>query len=431
MMSFNSCGAALVGACLLFFHPLRGEESKVLDWKVNAEVLERYYEQQGKPPPWSEAVEALFAKDQTSASNAGRFLVDLATQVLADEISGTSRWRSTPFWGGPSANRARDMREYMIRSIAKTVGEAGAAQGTASLPVLDWFIRKDPVIQHRLEAMAALVNLDGKESDALVESLACDATLIHSLSATAIRRATARVLNLPESMLLAAMADHHADRRNAANLHWRKQFGSEPVISLVRSEAVQSPEFTDFLGSFDELLLDPPPADAAWVEVVQTWKNNTFSEPESEVETSRGWLVEKRDGQVRISDLHGRILEFTLGKNPDDGWRGISTVTYKELPIIDLVNEIEALRKEGDPEHRLLEQGDFSGQFQGTAAGVPEMLLALQLHRSGKPDLCARVLFPALDSHPEDRTFFEVSKHRLATVVRIPHDCGVCWKPRL
>lgn len=44
------------------------------------------------------------------------------------------------------------------------------------------------------------------------------------------------------------------------------------------------------------------------------------------------------------------------------------------------------------------------------------MLLACQLHRAGKLELCARILFPAIDSHHEDRQFVEVCKDRLVTV---------------
>ncbi len=415
MDGWKHCRWLALFACCILPWPVFGEGGDTLDWKINAEELGRYYEGKGKPPPWPAAVELLFGEDPEKANKAGGLLVGLAAKVLIDETSGTSRWHATPFWGSEGENEARSLRNFMILSILVEAEKAGFTRPGACLPVLEWFIRKELVVEHRLTAMKVLVKLEGTDADVLVQSLAADETLIHWLSASVIQRATARDLVLPEAALLAALSDHHADRRGAAELHWKKQFGKEPPVRFDPVELVQLPKIRDFLHDFRSLVIDPLTSDAPWIVVERTWKPRLDGKPKIEMESNSGWLLKHEGGNLCILDFHGRTHDFKLGENPDDGWRGVSTVTFKERPISKLVEDIEALRKTGDPEFHLSPQRGLSGQFQGSAAGVPEMLVALQLHCSGKPDLCARILFPALDTHPEDKMFFEVAKHRLAT----------------
>jgi hypothetical protein len=401
---------------LLLPGTLLGEDDTSSDWRINAEELGRYYEGKGKAPPWPAAVDLLFDENAEKASKAGRYLAELAAQVLADETSGASRWHATPYWGSEGENEARKLREFMILSIAPEAKKEGFIHPVAAVPVLEWFIRKEPVVDHRMRSMEVLVKLEGKEADALVQSLAADDTLIHGLSASAIQRATVRGLDLPEAGLLTALADHHADRSGAAELHWKKQFGTDAPLRFDPVKAVESPKVRKILDEFGSLLMDPMPAEAPWILVERKWKPGADGKAESEPMSSRGWLLQHQGKQLRILDLHGRAHDFTLGENPGHGWRGISTVSFREQSMKELVEEIEALRKKGDPDFALSPQGGFSGQFQGSSAGVPEMLLALQLQRSEKSDLCARILLPALASHSEDNTFFEIAKHRLATI---------------
>lgn len=305
--------------------------------------------------------------------------------------------------------------EFMILSIAQKADEVKFAGLVSALPVLDWFIRKERVWDHRIRAMSILVKIEGKEADELVGSLASDETLNHGLSAMAIQRATERGLDLPEAGLLAALSDHHGDRRGAAALHWKKQFGADAPSLFDPVKAVESKEVGAILDEFGLLLIDSLAANAPWVVVERKWKAGADGKVGFDPEFHQGWLLQHQGRKFRILDLHGRILDFETGEQVDYEWRGVSTVSFKEQSVKNLVEEIEALRKDGDPKSALSLQGSLSGQFEGTSAGVPEMLLARQLLRSGEPGLCARILLPALESQPDDKTFSEVVKHRLAT----------------
>ncbi len=395
-------------ACLGGTSVVRGSDETSFDPVIRPAELKRYYQGEGKAPPWQAAVKRLGENDSTKAAAGASYLVALATQALADENSGDSPWRALPFWGGGGENPARNLRESLLEKIAELDPQA------ASVPVLEWFIRQEPVTVHRSRAMEALIKCGSPEADALVLALAADQSLSHGLQARAIRRSAERQLEVPEAVLRAAMADPHVDLRTAAADYWTKRKGGELPERFVPVEALRTPGMQSFVNSLSALVWDPPAPEAPLIQVDQTFRDQGTWK--GETESDRGWLLRHEGKALRMLDFHGRILNFELGENPDAEVGTPSAVSFKELPVAQVVEEFEKLRAAGDPENHLSEKGGLTGQFQGHAAGLPEMLLACQLQRAGRHDLCARILFPALDGYPEDRHFLEVAKDRLSTV---------------
>lgn len=408
--------AWIPGACLLLFQTAGADDQSPNEWKFSEEELLRNYEGKGEPPRWRYAVKDVLSGSKDQAASAARFLIDLSEHAFADEVSGRVGWYSTPCWEVEGMNIARKVREDVIETLAFATEEHDSQDSAELVPVLDWFIRKEIVLKYRTAAMRVLLKQDGKEADALVGSIAGDETIPHALTTMALQRATGLGLQLPEPTLLAALADHHADRRTAAAGHWKNQFGSEPPVRFDPVIAVQSPALREMLERFGKLMIDQLPADAPMVLVEESWKKRPKSGPENDVELSIGWLIKREGNDLRILDLQGRVCDFKLGDNPVEDWKGFSTVKFRELPIAELVSQIESGRKNEDPEIKISVEKSLPAQFQGPSEGVPEMLLAMQLHRTRKLDLCARILLPALDSHPEDKVFFEVAKHRLAAI---------------
>jgi hypothetical protein len=313
----------------------------------------------------------------------------LAQRTLDDETSGKAPWHTTPFWGSEGENPARELRARMARLVAEITPEQAAAASPAVVPVLEWFIRNERLVPSRVGCMDALAKVRAKEADALIASLAADPGLPHGLAAVAIRQAAERKLDLPELILKAAVCDHHRDRRTAAGDYWQVRMPGEPPPAFDPLVALEAPPLRKLLDDLARMALDLPPTDARWGKVARKSQGSDNGKPVEHVETDWGWVLDRENKRLRLLTLHGRIHEFTLGKNQD--WRGPATVSFTELAMENTVKMIEKLRAEGDSEHHLSEQGGFSGQFQGDAAGIPEMLLAVALDRSGKPDLCTRL----------------------------------------
>lgn len=384
------------------------------DAEIRGDELKRFYAGMGEAPSWEKAVQQLSQDDPAKAKAAGLYLVALATRTLADETSGEAPWRAVPYWGGGGENPARNLRERMIDVVSELDPKA---IGETAVPVLQWFIRHERVTGHRATAVATLVKLESAAADALVRSLAGDRDLAHGLRAAAIKRAAERKLDLPDEALKSALLDHHADLRAAAEGFWKAMRTDEPPVHFDAVEAIRSQPAQAFLERLAGLVWDLPPPGSPAVRVEQRWAAEDEDKKETVV-SHQGWALSRDENALRLLDLHGRVMDFRLGKSAPDAndWRGPSETSVKERPAAELVAEISKLREVKDPEHQLSQDGGFTGQFQSHAAGLPEMLLACQLHRAGEADLCARILFPALDGYPEDLHFFEVVKERLSNV---------------
>ena len=348
-------------------------DGKTLNFEIDGGQLEAYYHRNGNAPDVTVAVSALTGDDPAKAAKASRFLITLAQRTLDDEASGKAPWHATPFWGSEGENPARELRGRMARLVAKIAPEHAAAGSPAVVPVLEWFIRKERLVPPRVGCMDALAKVRSKEADALITSLAADPGLPHGLSAVAIRQAAERKLDLPEPILLDAVRDHHRNRRTAAVDSWQARKPGEPPPAFDPVAALQTPPVRKLLDDLAKMALDLPPTDARWGKVERKSPGSDRGKPVERVETEWGWVLEDKDRRLRLLTLHGRIHDFTLGQNKD--WRGPATISFTEVTMEDMVKMIEKLRADGDSEHRLSEQGGFSGQFQGTAAGIPEMLL--------------------------------------------------------
>jgi hypothetical protein len=378
---------------------------------IDGGLLDAFYHGKGEAPDVVAAVAALTGDQPDKAAIASRFLIALAQRTLDDETSGKAPWHATPFWGSEGENPARELRDRLARLVADIAPDQAAAASSAVLPVLEWFIRKERLVSSRVACMDALAKVRAKEADALVASLAADPGLPHGLAAVAIRQAAERKLDLPEPVLEAGVCDHHSDRRTAALDYWQARKPGEQPPAFDPLAALKTPPLRRLLDDLAKMAIDLPPADARWGKVERKSMNSHRGKLVEQVGTEWGWVLERENQRLRLLNFYGRIHEFTLGTTQE--MNGPATISFTAATMEDTVKMIEKLRAEGDSEHRLSERGGFSGQFQGAAAGIPEMLLAVALDRSGKPDLCARVLMPALDSYPEDQWFFQVTRDRM------------------
>ena len=362
------------------------------------------------------ALAGLVDKDEAKAKAAGDYLVALLAQALADESSGAAGWHATPYWGGEAENPAREVRKKILEWITGNLSQQSPPQTTGVMIPLTWLVRSERVVAFRSQSFEALETITGQPADTLILALADDTTLPHGIQASALKQATTRGLAVADGPLRAALGDWHTDLRTAARDHWQKRGQGELPVSFDPLAAMAQPPITELLDRAVALIPDLPSADAPWVRVETIWQEMGDGKVRDCKSCEYGWQLERKENRLRILNLHGRKILIHLGKQPADGWHLHQTSTCIVESPEERVKLMETLRAGGDDKSGLSEYGDFSAQFQGHAAGVPEMLAAVQLYRAKQPGLCARVLLPAFDSHAEDAIYLEVVKHHLADV---------------
>jgi len=409
----GGCGLVLMAGA---FGEVAGGEGKRFDPAAVPAQLGAFYKQSRAVPPWRDAVKELASRDREVAGQAGAYLVALAKQSLADELSGKAPWHPTPYWGSSGENPAREMRRGIVRGVEDLEDKGPEAGSDAAVDVLEWFIRHEEVVTFRDQAMSKLGNYRSEKADALMRSLATDEGLNHRLSAAALTQVAARGLEIPEPVLRRALADHHGDLRDAAGALWEKQHGADPPELFDPAVALRSPGVVGMMREFDGIFLDRPGKGAKFVRIEQVAKWEEDGKKKEDLQSCHCWFLRRDGDELRVLTLHGKVREYRLGVDPEGSWYGPMETTLTEIPSAGIVERIAKLRASGDEEHELSEHGGFSGQFEGRTSGVPEALLAYVLHREKEWDLCARILFPALDTHADDSHLVEIVKHRLARV---------------
>ena len=81
--------------------------------------LGRYYADKDSIPPYDKAIDVLASQGPAEGREAGRYLLRLFEQSLADETNGRAQWVQTPYWGGGASSHAREFRERLAESFGK------------------------------------------------------------------------------------------------------------------------------------------------------------------------------------------------------------------------------------------------------------------------------------------------------------------------
>jgi hypothetical protein len=345
--------------------------------EVSAE-LERYYQNGKNEPAWKPALQRLAAGDDDQRRQSARYLRELLARSLKDERSGKAPWRATPFWGAGPENPARLLR----RRIAAELGKAKLS--AAALPVLRWYLDEEPAPRSEADVMAALARITGPEADELRIGLAGrphDRSLVVVMALQQLRKSKA---DLPADRLAALCRHHRTHIRLAAQQLNRQRGGLEPA-PFDPVAALRSPPLRELMKRIAALVVETPPAGAPLVEVTIGPGGDRRSV------TVQGWLLKEEGDAYDVFTTFGRRRTYS------------SRLTHRErLAIEDLVRQVEALRKEGDPKYELSERGGLTGQFQGHGAGLVEGVLAHWLDTTKREALAARILLPALDSLDRD-----------------------------
>jgi hypothetical protein len=391
-----------LGRCLILLVAVNLGHAQQTQDSVVAKELQRYYEK-GDGPPWSEAIKKLSAEKKDQQAAAAKYLVALLDQAQSDERSGKAPWHATPYWGSSGENPARNLREQIATEIAKSPASP------ATLTVIRWYLDYEKVASLQQTVLPALDKVDGDEAGKFCLSLLQPAHENSVVVLAALKQVDKHKTAIPDAVF-AALCDHHRPSLRAAARKLNKERGGAEPAPFDPAKAVQRPALAALMRDIGALLDSPAPPDAAFV---KTTMKKTFGK-NAHSWTTLGWLV-KNDGDswVVLTPFGHRD---TYHKEKTEKQRSGDTVeksTLEDYPIAALVNHVVELRKKGDPEFKLSEQGGLTGQFQGNGAGLYEAMLAHWLYSAKQYELCAEILLPALDTLYSDHHLVDIVRHRV------------------
>ena len=368
-----------------------------------AKELEAYYEN-GKTPPWAEAIKNLTANNPKQRIQAAKYLVALLDQAQTDELSGKAPWRATPFWGSSGENPARNLRQNIADELAK------APASSATLTVLRWYADLEKVARFQETVIAALDKVKGKEGEDFCLSLLQPAHENSALVLAALKQIGKRNTAISNEVLKALCDHYRSSLRSAARQLNKERRGADPGV-FDPAKAIQRPAVAKLMTDIGALLDQPASADAEFVRVTTLW----ISGKEPQTSTTLGWLVKTDGDSWVVLTPFGHRETFNKEKKikTKGGGETIERSTWEKHSIAKEVKRVTDLRTKGDPDFKLSERGGLTGQFQGRGAGIYEVMLAHWLYTAKRYDLAAQILLPALDTFFMDRHLVEMVRHRV------------------
>jgi hypothetical protein len=358
-----------------------------------AEELMAYYADSHHQPAWEDAIKRLASDDAAQRTGAAAYLHDLLDQALRDELSGTARWRATPYWGSSGENPARELRKWIANALAK--GPATAA----AVPVVRWFLDHEKLSQLQATALSAVTKVEGEEADTLLLDLASKPHPNAAVVAESLREVARRKLPIKAEVLAALGQYYRPSIREAARAAGDK-LGLPRPAPFEPARAVQSAPVRRLMDDLAPLLLDAPPPDARFVKATST-------HPEGDEWSEHGWVISEDQERWLVLTTHGRQKRY--GKKEGHRW----TTRVAEVPVEGWVDQVVAARAGGNKGFELSEEGGLTGQFQGHGATLAEVLLAQRLYVAGHYDLAAKVLLPALDTLLLDEHLVALARDQL------------------
>jgi hypothetical protein len=306
-------------------------------------------------------------------------LVALLDQAQADELSGNAPWQATPYWGESAENPARELRRRI-------------AESPSSPQVVRWFLAHETVDAFQEKAFGTAPKLP---DDLFVEVV----TAPHPntvIVVGALTEAARRKLALPSAALASLCQSHRESVRKAARAA-AARLGLPTPAPFDATTAVQSPPIAALMAQLDQLILEPAPPTASFVEVTRYGAKHRVDEK------LIAWQIGEDKKQWTLLSEYGRR------ENVDkDGNATVTAISVEKVQA-----RVAALRKKGDGEFALSEGGALTGQFEGHGAGLKEALLGHWLYRARRFDLAAAIILPALDTFYRDQHLVEMVRERL------------------
>ena len=363
--------------------------------------LGAFYADAEKVPPYDRCVEALNAGSDAEREAAGRYLLALFQQMLADETNGRTAWRSLPYWGGGQECDARELR----KRVAGTFGEN--ATGEPALAAALWLIDADTLPQSNEAGVHALRRIEGPAVNEAFAHLLAQPHANVSVAVGVIEEVGKRRIRELRPQITRLCTHYRSAVREAASKA-AHQLGVDNLPEYEPARAF-TPWLDEQLAEINEMVFPAIPESADWLRFSPSAAADDQSEFTVLTHETSGWLVEVTADEYVIVTRFGNSLRLSK-----------SRTTAEPRSITDDVEELLAVRAQAAEDSHAMDElsgmGRLSGQFEPDFVSVPEALLSAWCWQRGKKEAAARLLFPRIDAMADDRwlvsTVRELLGHR-------------------
>jgi hypothetical protein len=350
-----------------------------------------YYET-GERPDFKPALRALSAADPAERVRAGRYLLALFRQSLADESNGRAEPEASIGWGGGSKSRAHDFREELAEEFAD---EASVEALDAAL----FLIENDESPENQKHGAKVLCRINSPRCKAIFKQLLAQPHPCGAVTVAVIKEVAYRELRELRPDVLRLTNHYRAAVRDAArDTAMILRFENIPEFNAAES-------FTPWLDSqvkqFAAMLHTNIPADARWIQILPMDEEEHRSRTRHPVPL-RGWLLSEDPQSFRALDWFNR--ELTLRK---------SKMRFEDASLAETIKWLAQSRqirdeKKANPDtfseqEDLSPEGSLTGQFEPRSFNLPEALVGIWCYSRGEKRLAAEVLFPCFDRADDDR----------------------------
>lgn len=348
--------------------------------------LGTYYRDQTTFPIVEFAFDQLKSPKASDRSSAGRYLLALFKQSLADESNGRDVWQATPAWGRGGTSLARKVR----RQVAERFGEKASA--SEAMDAACWLIEEDQSAENAAQGASVLVRIHSPMSVGAFERILRRPHLNEQVSVSILTAVGDRKL-VELSPVVKQLSVHY---RKAVRQAARKAASALEITVL--PDYVPAKAFTPWLDeqfrSISGMITTRLPRDATWVRVSVTHlplreNGNLY------VEDFGGWLLSTEKDEFQFLDHFGTFRRARKNQTQ------ITVSALKEEAA-----RLVMMRKQDVDDgtsKALSRRGGLTAQFEPRFISLRETLVAAWCLERGDRSSAAAILFPRIDEAADDR----------------------------
>jgi hypothetical protein len=385
------------------------------------DVLGNYYRSASdRTPDYESMLRDLNASDPGKASHAGRYILALFKQSLADESNGRVAWVPTPVVGGGMINAGSEFRD----ALAKPFGET--AKSEDALDAALWLIDHDLDPDNEEAGAQVLARLHSPRADAAIQRLIAEVHPNQMVLVTAIIEAGKRHLTGSKKNVVALEQSYRTAVRKAA-------IAAAALLGETKSTAYDSlkaftPRVIHALEAAASRVATPIPAKAEWLDGIEQPPGT----PRQPFPIS-GWSLRSDDNGTTILDSFGRVRTLTkkdalftpgnLARTAEHYAKVRATVAEDErqyeaierdFNLANKGNTQPDFRALGDKQlplddemYRLMKEMTTYTMYMGPPGrsflNLPEINVAAWCWERGERARAAQVIFPCYDASRDDR----------------------------
>ncbi len=330
---------------------------------------------------------------------AGRYVLALLRQSLADESNGRAKWTPSKFWGDGAVSVSRQFRKQLADKIAS------GPSAPELLEAESWLIRSDNVAAAAVAGTKALTRNPSSKVENVYRSLLSPPHPNTKVTVTILKDIGERKLVALAPELIALANDFRAEVRQAAR-EIAAAWNMTGIPTFVPERALAG-FVEEQLSNISAMVLTPVPKEAVWKRFSIRTKN-PYAEGTNQQDFS-GWLLAEDKSAYLVLDFFGHERSFPR-----------TNVTVTARTFADDTKEIRQLRTArssgsgADPRDTLSSMGMSTGQFEPGFVSAPEALLAAwALERDDRSDAAALIL-PCFDRAGDARWIAEAVRDLLA-----------------